>query len=95
MNDQWSEGVIEQRDAILARYPDRVFGKVKVQRSLDFTYDGSGQYKWQGQITSVKDCGWAFTMDHQCDEFEIGDIEDAQKLIADLQRAVKYANSRH
>lgn len=88
----WQEGTKEKRDALLAKYPDKAFGRVKVQRSLDFVYEGTGDYSWQGKIVDVIDLGWVFVMDHQHDEFEIGGVEDAKKLITDLHEAINYCS---
>lgn len=86
----WAEGTKEKRDSLIATYPDRVFGKVHVSRSIDFVTDGIA---WGGNITDVKDLGWSMWMDHQCDEFDIGGVEDARQLISDLQAAIDYCSS--
>lgn len=93
---RWAAGVEAKRDALLARYPDRIFGMVKVQRSLDFTQgkpESGPEYQWREIVTDVKDCGWAFVMDHQCDEFEIGGIKEVRQLVSDLQSAIEYCTS--
>lgn len=85
----WKEGTKEKRDSILAAYPDRTFGRVQVNRSLDFVHEG-GTYEWNGTVVDVKDLGWTLSMAHQYDDVEIGGAEDAQKLISDLQGAIQY-----
>lgn len=90
--NMWADGIEAKRNALLAKYPERTFGKVKVERAVRFIQGktGDGPYEWREQIRDVEDAGWNLYMDHQCDEFQIGRVDDARQLIADLQAAIDY-----
>lgn len=90
----WQEGTKERRDNILAAYPDKIFGRVEVGRSIDYVHEGS---EWKRTVVVVKDLGWEFCVTGQCgevrEEFDIGGVEDARQLVSELQEAIKYCET--
>lgn len=65
------------------KYPEKNFGVVNVKRYCTHKKDSD----------EISDIGWLFYLEHSCDEWEIGDIEDAEKMIINLKDAILYIKS--
>lgn len=63
------------------KYPDKEFGIVNIQRN----YKYGDWHKRQ-----VEDKGWELFLNHSCDEWVIGNIEEGHQMIKDLQQAIEY-----
>lgn len=58
-----------------------------------FTYDSGEQVLVTVNVSDnaqVIDNGWFVYLNHSCDEWEIGDIEDSQEFSKNLDEAIKY-----
>ena len=68
-------------------YPSFSCGEVNVRRKLEYI---NYKYGLTDNELLVKDLGWEIYLDHQCDDWIIGNIESAQKMRDDLELAFKY-----
>jgi|GEM_PF-5975134 len=70
------------------KYPDKTFGEVEVVRDYKLTNE---KINWRDTSEEpVNDKGWKICMEHQCDDWVIGNVEDAEKFSLDLIEAIKY-----
>lgn len=73
------------------KYPDKAFGAIKVRRQHELVnYDGVNYIN-----CLVEDFGtYEFCMEHQCNEWVIGDLEEAKSFLDNLKDAIAYVTER-
>ena len=69
-------------------YPDKSFGRVEITRDFEVTKRDRENF----ENSEVNDLGWNIQLPHQCDEWEIGKVEDAMDLVNELNFAIDYCN---
>jgi len=75
-----SKKIIED---IREKYPSQTFGEVTVERKIEWDFDR----KHPMPFDSGK---WRIFLPHQCDEWEIEGIDEAEKLAEDIRRGIEY-----
>lgn len=93
---------------LFEKYPPKKFGWVTVERDArvndgdDFRPNGELDnetmmfYEWDEEAGSDEavDRGWQIYLPHSCDEWVIGNPEEAKRLADDILRAVQYCEER-
>ena len=73
---------------LLEKYPNKTFGMINIRRDCDLVN------RWDNNIPfkemEVTDSGWEIYLEHSCDEWIIGGLEDAKKFKNDLEEALEY-----
>lgn len=87
-----------RKDELQTKYPNKSFGSINISRDWEPTTKIPYKYTWSNKEVLVwnydgegKDLGWNFYLNHSCDEWIIGNLEEAEKFSIDLQEAIKYA----
>jgi hypothetical protein len=74
-----------------SKYPDKTFGQIQVTRDREFVESGRQDIRnydeWE-----VRDLGWKLSLPHQCDDWEIGTVDEAMDLVNQLNFAIDYCN---
>ncbi len=88
---------------LLGKYPEQTFGQINIQRNYKYV-EGCSTY-WKGSTLIQKTCnhadstceiedkGWDFYLNHSCDEWDIGDLEEAKKFQENLNNAIQYGEA--
>lgn len=71
------------------KYPDRMFGRVRVTRNFDVPHE---RFDVPFDNCPVTDLGWVMELEHQCDEWEIGGVEEGMDLVAELNLAIDFCH---
>jgi hypothetical protein len=86
------------REQLKQKYPTKEFGEINVEREYQAPLTGE-KNEWGNEKrdysddAQVIDGGWNFYLDHSCDEWVIGGIENAEKFSKDLIEAIEYTKS--
>ena len=72
------------------KFPNKQFGDVNVKRNCCLGFD---ENKLTSYDVPVIDKGWEIYLEHQCDEWVIGEVEDARLMIKNLNDAINYISS--
>ena len=73
------------------KYPDKEFGVVNVKR--DYRTVGEWDYSRDWEEREVEDIGWEVYLNHSCDEWIIGDLDEAKEFRKNLEEAIDYCQS--
>lgn len=74
------------------KYPRAEFGVVTARR--DYSYSRTlPNDEWKYDPASFEDKGWMIELPHQCDDWEIGNADAAEELIADISKAIEYCRA--
>lgn len=84
-------------------YKPKEFGgrfKISVRRKHETDFRQKREWdsvnrKWLGSepIEVTEDKGWNIQLPHQCDEWEIGDVDDAKEFKIELQKVIEYCQA--
>ena len=76
---------------IIAKWPSAEFGDITVKREMDVV--SPEEYERQYENQEYNDKGWRFELPHSCDEWVIGNIEAAEEMRDNLNKAIEYAKA--
>jgi len=68
------------------KYPDKYFGVINITRNAD----QRGNYSKEAEVI---DMGWEFFLNHSCDEWTIGDFENAKEFNKSLIEALEFVKN--
>ena len=71
----------EQAKVFQEQFPKKSFGIVEVERAC----------RWTDQ--EFIDLGWQIQLPHSCDEWVIGNADDARSLIKEIEDAIQFVSS--
>lgn len=79
------------------KYPIKQFGEVMVCFSGDgrpHHFEDMGWYSEEEDIDfSVEKCEWIIFLNHSCDEWVIGGVQDAEEMAQNILKAIEFCNS--
>lgn len=71
------------------KYPSKEFGQVQVYRR----YETVEYVPFPNNDESeIKDLDWELFLPHQCDDWEVGSVDEAMDLVNQLNFAIDYCN---
>lgn len=80
-----------------SKYPSAEFGEgslvVHVQRDWEQVVKGRDWSKVMDGTALVVDKGWKIDLDHQCDNWVVGNVEHAETFLTNQMKAIKYCRT--
>lgn len=82
------------------KYPDKEIGEINIKRGHDYPLiDEKNTETWSNRNYSENaqmiDKGWEIFLNHSCDEWVIGTVEDAEQFQKDLAEAISYCKTNN